>query len=126
MIFANTLVFAEEQDKADALASFRNEFYFPSDEHGNSLVYFCGNSLGLQPKTAAQYLQSELDDWQKWGVEGHFHGKKPWFHYHKFLTDNTAELVGALPHEVVVMNQLTVNFPQRYVCGAKPGGISWL
>ena len=109
MIFANTLVFAEEQDKADALASFRNEFYFPSDEHGNSLVYFCGNSLGLQPKTAAQYLQSELNDWQKWGVEGHFHGKKPWFHYHKFLTDNTAELVGALPHEVVVMNQLTVN-----------------
>ena len=109
MIFANTLVFAEEQDKADALASFRNEFFFPSDEHGNSLVYFCGNSLGLQPKTATQYLQSELDDWQKWGVEGHFHGKKPWFHYHKFLTDNTAELVGALPHEVVVMNQLTVN-----------------
>lgn len=109
MNFANTLAFAEEQDKADALASYRNEFYFPSDENGNSLIYLCGNSLGLQPKSAAKYLQSELDDWQKWGVEGHFHGKKPWFHYHKFLTDNTAELVGALPHEVVVMNQLTVN-----------------
>lgn len=109
MNFANTPAFAEDQDKADALAPFRNEFFFPSDENGKSLIYLCGNSLGLQPKTAGQYLQSELEDWQKWGVEGHFHGKKPWFHYHKFLTDNTAELVGALPHEVVVMNQLTVN-----------------
>ena len=109
MNFANTLAFAEEQDRVDALASFRNEFWFPTDENGNSLIYFCGNSLGLQPKSAAQFLQAELADWQKWGVEGHFHGKKPWFHYHKFLTDNTAELVGAMPHEVVVMNQLTVN-----------------
>lgn len=109
MNFANTLSFAEEQDKADGLVAFRDEFWFPTAENGNSLIYFCGNSLGLQPKTAGQYLQAELDDWQKWGVEGHFHGKKPWFHYHKFLTDHTAELVGAMAHEVVVMNQLTVN-----------------
>ena len=89
MNFANSLSFAEELDRADVLVAFRDEFLFPTAESGNSLIYLCGNSLGLQPKTAGQYLQAELDDWQKWGVEGHFHGKKPWFHYHKFLTEHT-------------------------------------
>jgi kynureninase len=55
MNFANTLSFAEEQDKADGLVAFRDEFWFPTAENGKSLIYFCGNSLGLQPKTAGQY-----------------------------------------------------------------------
>ena len=109
MVFQNTRTFAMEQDAADNLAPFKNEFFFPTDQQQHPMVYFCGNSLGLQPKSSQAFLQSELEDWHKWGVEGHFHGKKPWFHYHKFLTDHTAEIVGAKPHEVVVMNQLTVN-----------------
>jgi len=101
--------YAKEQDQQDPFKSFKEEFIFPENTHGNEVVYLCGNSLGLQPKSAQKALINELEDWAKWGVEGHFHGRKPWFHYHKFLTDFTAEIAGANPHEVVVMNQLTVN-----------------
>ncbi len=109
MNFQNTLQFAREKDQQDSLKEFRNEFIFTTNNSGTPQLYFCGNSLGLQPKSAKNALENELQDWAKWGVEGHFHGRKPWFHYHKFLTDYSAEVVGAKPIEVVVMNQLTVN-----------------
>lgn len=121
MNFENNASFARELDSRDPLAGFRQEFLFPKDDQGNPLVYLCGNSLGLQPKAAADYLKAELEDWEKWGVEGHFHGRKPWFHYHKFLTDHSAELVGALPNEVVVMNQLTVNLHLLMASFYRPG-----
>lgn len=121
-MFENNPGFARKMDEADSLASFRNEFLFPKDENGNTQVYLCGNSLGLQPKSASDYLKQELEDWEKYGVEGHFHGRKPWFHYHKFLTDHSAELVGALPHEVVVMNQLTVNLHLLMASFYRPDG----
>lgn len=100
---------AAAKDLADPFKDFKNDFIFPESIHGNEVIYLCGNSLGLQPKSAKTALESELEDWAKWGVEGHFHGKKPWFHYHKFLTEFTAEIAGAKHHEVVVMNHLTVN-----------------
>ena len=61
MHFENTLEFAKEMDNKDPLRSFRDEFIFPSfgKEHP---VYFTGNSLGLQPKKAKQYLLEELED----------------------------------------------------------------
>ena len=81
-----------------------------SPQHNNKdVVYFTGNSLGLQPKTTQSYLQQELNDWAKFGVEGHFLAKNPWLSYHELLTDKMAKLVGALPEETVMMNQLTVN-----------------
>lgn len=112
-------------DAADELKAFRSLFYIPTDAKGKEVIYLCGNSLGLQPKTAAQYVQQELDDWKTLGVEGHFHARHAWYGYHHFLTDAMARLVGALPHEVVAMNTLTVNLhllmatfyrptPQRY------------
>ena len=107
--FENTANFAAQLDQHDTLSTFRDQFIFPKSEAGESQIYLCGNSLGLQPKSAQQALVNELEDWAKWGVEGHFHGRKPWFHYHKFLTDYTAEIAGAKAHEVVVMNHLTVN-----------------
>jgi kynureninase len=107
--FQNTVDFAKQMDQSDSLNNFRNQFHFPTNENNETSIYFCGNSLGLQPISAKQAIVDELDDWAKWGVEGHFHSRKPWFHYHKFLTDYSAEIAGALPHEVVVMNQLTVN-----------------
>ncbi|MFZ9969727.1 MAG: kynureninase [Bacteroidia bacterium] len=118
----NSLQYAQQQDQNDALASFRHEFLFPSDSHGNPVVYLCGNSLGLQPKGAENALKVELEDWAKFGVEGHFHGRKPWFHYHKFLTDYAAEVVGAQPIEVVVMNQLTVNLHLLFASFYRPNG----
>ena len=65
------------------------------------MVYFTGNSLGLQPKRTKEYIQQELDDWAKWGVEGHFHAKNPWFSYHEILTEQAAKIVGAKKKEVV-------------------------
>ena len=118
--FQNSLEFATDCDKNDSLAKFRDQFIFPVNEKNETQIYFCGNSLGLQPKSAKEALNVELEDWGKWGVEGHFHGRKPWFHYHKFLTEHAAEVVGAKPIEVVVMNQLTVNLHLLMVSFYRP------
>ncbi len=106
--FESTLTCAENLDAADELKSFRTQFHIPT-VNNKELIYFCGNSLGLQPKTVRAFLEQELTDWQNLGVEGHLHAKNPWLYYHHFLTDSTARLVGAKPIEVVVMNSLTVN-----------------
>ena len=99
---------AQELDAKDSLASYRNKFHIP--KHNNKeTAYFCGNSLGLQPKATAEYLMQELTDWQNHGVEGHFLAKNPWVSYHEILTEKAARIVGALPSEVVMMNQLTAN-----------------
>ena len=118
--FQNSLEYANDCDKNDSLAKFRDQYIFPVNEKNETQIYFCGNSLGLQPKTAKEALNIELEDWGKWGVEGHFHGRKPWFHYHKFLTEHAAEVVGAKPIEVVVMNQLTVNLHLLMVSFYRP------
>ena len=101
--------FARGMDGRDPLAHFRDRFHIPKLPNGQECIYLCGHSLGLQPKTAAAYLQQELRDWAGLGVEGHFRGKNPWFTYHRLLTERTAQLVGADSSEVVVMNSLTVN-----------------
>lgn len=119
MIFENTLSFAQQADQNDVLRNFRNEFYIPS-HNGHEAMYFTGNSLGLQPKAAEAALRTELEDWKNLGVEGHFQGKNPWFHYHKFLTENAALVVGAKPLEVVVMNQLTSNLHFLFVSFYRP------
>jgi kynureninase len=117
--FTNTLEFAKSLDAHDVLAKYRQQFYFPK-LNGKEAIYLTGNSLGLQPKTALAALEQELEDWKNYGVEGHFHGKNPWFHYHKFLTEKAAKVVGALPHEVVVMNNLTVNLHLMMVSFYRP------
>ena len=103
------LQFAKEQDQNDSLSAYRDQFHIPKDSNGNDLVYFCGNSLGLQPKTTKAYIDQELKDWAELGVEGHLEAKNPWLPYHEFLTDSMAKLVGAKPIEVVTMNTLTAN-----------------
>jgi kynureninase len=115
MEYQNSLEFARSLDARDELASFREEFHLIPDT-----VYLCGNSLGLLPKAARQAVEQEFADWQQHGVEGHFEGKNPWFHYHKFLTRPTTAVVGALPHEVVVMNNLTVNLHLLMVSFYRP------
>jgi kynureninase len=113
------LEFAQAADTADVLAPFRKQFYFPQHE-GKDCLYFCGNSLGLQPVGAADAVMLELEDWRKFGVEGHFMGTNPWMHYHKFLTEAAARVVGAKPVEVVVMNSLTVNLHLMMVSFYRP------
>jgi len=119
MIFQNTLSFAQELDQKDPLAKFREQFHIPT-VNGNQQIYLCGNSLGLQPKTAREAINQELEDWANLGVEGHFKGKNPWMYYHHFLTENAAAVVGAKPSEVVVMNNLTANLHLMMVSFYRP------
>ena len=121
MNYENTSSFAAQMDSEDRLATFRNRFYIPQ-HNGQDVVYLTGNSLGLQPKTARSFVEQEFADWAEFGVEGHFKGKNPWFSYHHFLTENTAKVVGALPSEVVVMNNLTVNLHLMMVSFYRPKG----
>ena len=119
--YQNTLAFAQAQDAADPLRAFRDEFHFPQHD-GWPVVYLTGNSLGLQPKAAADALKQELDDWARFGVEGHFQAKHPWLSYHEELTASAARLVGAKEEEVVVMNQLTSNLHFLLVSFFRPNG----
>lgn len=118
--FENTKAFAEKMDRDDPLRAYREQFHFPKHTDGNPCVYFCGNSLGLQPKVTKKLINDELDDWATFGVEGHFRARSPWMPYHEFLTDQMAELVGAKPGEVVVMNSLTVNLHLMMVSFYRP------
>ena len=103
------LEYALAQDQKDALKHYRKLFHIPKDKEGNDWLYFTGNSLGLQPKSTKSYINQELDDWAKLGVEGHFEAKNPWMSYHEYLTKSMAKIVGAKPIEVVVTNTLTTN-----------------
>lgn len=114
------LAFAESLDKKDELAPFRKKFHIPKDSSGKELIYFCGNSLGLQPRITRSYVEQELDDWAELGVEGHLHAKNPWLPYHEYLSPKMAEIVGAKPIEVVVMNTLTANLHFMMVSFYKP------
>ncbi len=108
MTFENNILFAKELDENDPLKHFRDQFYIPVI-NGKESIYFTGNSLGLQPKTTQEYVLNELEDWANFGVEGHFHATNPWLSYHEIFPNQLSKIVGALPEEVVVMNQLTVN-----------------
>lgn len=117
--FSNTLAFAEQADAQDPLAHFRQRFAHPT-LNGKPPVYFAGNSLGLQPLGAREALEVELDDWSRWGVEGHFHARNPWVSYHEALTPPMARLLGAKPEEVVCMNSLTTNLHLLFVSFYRP------
>ena len=117
--FENTLACAQTLDSQDSVSGYREKFYFPNIKN-QEVLYFTGNSLGLQPKAAKEYVQQELDDWAKWGVEGHFHAENPWVSYHELLTPASAQLVGANESEVVCMNSLTTNLHLLFVSFYKP------
>ncbi len=113
---------AAQMDARDPLAHFREMFHIPRAPDGRESVYLCGHSLGLQPRRVREYMEQELRDWEKLAVEAHFQGRNPWMPYHRFLTGNMAQLVGALPLEVVVMNSLTVNLHLMMVSFYCPTG----
>jgi kynureninase len=113
--------FAAELDEKDELKHLRSKFIFPQWQNRH-IIYFTGNSLGLQPSTFADELQREAKDWSQWGVEGHFHAKYPWYSYHEKFAEPLARLVGGKSEEVVVMNQLTVNLHLLMMSFYRPSG----
>ncbi len=119
MRYDSTLAFARAQDEADPLRAYRDRFHFPS-LNTDELVYLTGHSLGLQPKSVRPAIQLELDEWAKYGVEGHFHSTNPWYSYHELLTPLMADIVGAQESEVVCMNSLTTNLHLLFVSFYRP------
>jgi kynureninase len=119
MNFINSLSFARQLDRTDPLKKFRNEFLLPK-VNKKPAIYFTGNSLGLQPKSTKKFINEELLDWARLGVEGHVHAHRPWLYYHKFTKKALAQVVGAKPLEVVAMNQLTVNLHLMMVSFYRP------
>lgn len=115
--------FASALDNADPMREFRDRFNFPDSSDGLELIYFTGNSLGLQPKTAREYIDQELDDWARFAVEGHLQARHPWLPYHEFVTEPMARIIGAKPIETIVMNSLTVNLHLMLVSFYRPEGI---
>jgi kynureninase len=113
---------AQQLDYVDPFSQFRNKFNIPKQANGEDEIYLCGNSLGLQPRLAQDYVIEELQSWQKRGVKGHFRGDYPWLPYHELLAKQAAELVGARENEVVVMNSLTVNLHLMMVSFFQPEG----
>jgi kynureninase len=118
--FEATEACALEMDARDPLAAYRERFFIPRGADDEEWIYLCGHSLGLQPKSAAAYVEEALDDWAKLGVEGHFHARNAWMPYHRLLTKQAATLLGAQPNEVVVMNSLTVNLHLMMVSFYRP------
>ena len=119
MKFLNTLAFAQQLDGDDPLREYRNEFHFPKVK-GKEVIYFTGNSLGLQPKRTQKYVDEIMTSWKDLAVEGHFHSEKPWWDYHERLATPVAKVVGAKPQEVTVMNTLTVNLHLLMVSFYRP------
>ena len=121
MTFQNTKEFARALDAQDPLAKYRNEFIFPK-VGGKDVIYFTGNSLGLQPKRTKAYVDEVMDDWANLAVEGHFYAEKPWWDYHERFAGPLSKIVGAKPSEVSVMNTLTINLHLLMVSFYKPEG----
>jgi len=105
MKFENSDTYAHSLDDNDSLKLLKNNFNFPAQNP----IYLCGHSLGLQPKKAIEYVNSELNSWREYGVDGHINGPSPWFDYHSLLTESMAMIVGSKKRETVVMNSLTTN-----------------
>lgn len=119
--YQNSPEFALNMDQNDPLAKYRDAFLFPTFTQ-HPPIYFTGNSLGLQPKKTGEYIQRELNDWHKYGVEGHFMAERPWFSYHEQLSEKAAKVVGAKKEEVVITHSLTTNLHLLMVSFYQPKG----
>ena len=110
---------AQSRDDEDALRQLRDAFLIPM-HGGHPQAYFCGNSLGLQPKNARAHVDEVLEKWAHEAVEGHFTGEAQWMSFHELVRDPLARVVGAEPAEVVAMNSLTANLHFMLVSFYRP------
>ena len=49
-IYKNSLQYSKKADSNDKLLNLKDKLHFPFINGSRSSLYFCGNSLGLQPK----------------------------------------------------------------------------
>ena len=113
---------ARHLDETDPVPSQRHRFALPVRPDGTPSIYFCGNSLGLQPIAAADHVDEIMEDWRRLGVDGHRGARTPWYSYHEVFREQGARLVGASAGEVVMMNSLTVNLHMLLTSFYRPQG----
>ena len=106
--FENTEDFAKKLDREDELGRFREKFHIPK-HNGKERIYFCGNSLGLQPKSTLEHINGILEEWSNLAVEAHFDQNSNWIKKHYEIKPHLSELLGSLESEVCPMNNLTSN-----------------
>ena len=119
MAFEYSLSYAQKLDSQDPLGHFRTEFHFPQ-VNNRPVIYFTGNSLGLQPKRTGEYVEEIMRDWRELAVEGHFYADKPWWDYHERLAKPLTGVIGAKENEISFMNTLTVNLHLLMVSFYRP------
>ena len=124
MDYQPTLTFARARDREDEIGGYQAKFFLPTGlaRDGKTVTYLAGNSLGLQPRAATDYLEDEMDRWSRFAVEGHFLGDTKWVDYHRLLTPTLAKLVGAEPSEVVAMGELSANLHLLLASFYRPEG----
>jgi kynureninase len=116
--YEKSLEYAKKMDEEDPIGSFRELFYYPTDTQKQ--IYFCGNSLGLQPKKAKEEIEKMLETWKNKAVKGWFTGEPDWLNFNLSLEKSLARIVGAKPEEVTLMNGLTVNLHLLFVSFYQP------
>jgi len=114
--------YAKRLDQQDELSRFREKFFYPKLANGGRLTYLCGNSLGLQPKKAREFVNEEMDKWAKMGVEGHFEGVRPWATLDEEICLLLCDILGGKEDEIVVMNSLTTNIHLLLAAFYRPKG----
>lgn len=120
--------YARQLDANDPLSHLRSRFHIPTkadlqrqtiakadgEKPSEESVYLCGNSLGLQSKDTADFVQCLLTQWKTKAVLGHFvdHTDSPlapFLHIDDEAAKLMAPIVGARLSEVAVMGTLTAN-----------------
>jgi kynureninase len=118
--FGTDLSYAIQKDKNDTLGSFRSRFYFPQYQ-GKDVIYFCGNSLGLQAKNVAGVMQQELEDWRNLAIGGYLNAKSPWMFSQPDFCKPLSKIMGCGEEEITAMNSLTVNLHLLLLSFYRPG-----
>jgi len=113
---------ARARDAADPLTAMRDRFRIPTAPDGSEAIYLAGQSLGLQPHTAAAAIATELDAWARDGVDAWFDPATSWFTRDAALREPMARIVGARPVEVALLNSLTVNLHLLFASFFRPSG----
>jgi kynureninase len=114
---------APARDAAAALTpGMRDRFHIPIAPDGSPAIYLAGQSLGLQPRTAAAAIATELEAWARHGVDAWFDAERPWFTLDTSLRASMARIVGADPTEVALLNSLTVDIHLLLASFFRPDG----
>ncbi len=101
--FSTSHDFAEQLDRQDQLASYREQFVFSDPD----LIYLDGNSLGMMPKVAQERSRQVVDE--QWGADLIRGWNKGWWEAPLRVGDRIGQLIGAAPGQTIVGDTVSIN-----------------